>query len=325
MKMINALRVKLLSSKGKLPTKETSSSAGYDLTSAQQLVIPKGGRALVQTNISISVPKGTYGRIAPRSGLALKHSINMGAGVIDADYTGPIGIIIFNHGNQDFQVQEGDRISQLILKQIANKPVVAVQELTHTQRGDKGFGSTGSQQINTISGRKGNNKSTCNTLDQTRGIYGKDDLDGKQNAYKKSPLQLLDLCNKENILERHAPSPPNAHEEPSALPPEPLSGCIPSVTPNRTAPLPSAIVVLGSKGWPSAFKNRAWNSSSESCLNPSSSLSQTTLQKSRNLEGGEGHKEEKYEEEETDSNSGSDSLEGALERTGVESPCPSLP
>ena len=117
----------------------------------------------METNISIDVPQGTYGRIAPRSGLALKHGINTGASVIDADYTGPIGILSFNHGNQDFQIQEGDRIAQLILKQIANKPVMAVWELTHTQRGNKGFGSTGSQQINIISGRKGNNINTSNS------------------------------------------------------------------------------------------------------------------------------------------------------------------
>ena len=84
----------------------------------------------------------------------------MGAGVIDANYTGPIGIVLFNHGDQDFQIQEGDRIAQLILEQIADKPVIEVQELIQTQRGDKGFGLSGSQQINIISGGKGNNKYT---------------------------------------------------------------------------------------------------------------------------------------------------------------------
>ena len=165
MKTSNALRVKLLSPKGKLPTKGTNLAAGYDLSSAQQVIIPVNGRALVQTDISLSVPKGTYGRITPRSGLAVKHGITTGARVIDADYTGPIGIVLFNHGDQEFQIQEGDRITQLILEQIADKPVIEVYELTQTQRGDKGFSSTRSQQINIISGCKGNNKYSNNTCD----------------------------------------------------------------------------------------------------------------------------------------------------------------
>ena len=165
MKASNTLKVKLLSPKAKLPTKGTSLAAGYDLSSAQQVIIPANGRALIQMDLSISVPKGTYGRIAPRSGLAVKHGITTGAGVIDADYTGPIGIVLFNHGDQEFNIQEGDRIAQLILEQVANKPVIEVWELTQTQRGDKGFGSTGSQQINIISKNKGNNKYTNNTRD----------------------------------------------------------------------------------------------------------------------------------------------------------------
>ena len=192
MKTSNALKVKLLSPKATLPIKGTSLAAGYDLASAQQLTIPSNGRALVQTNISISVPKGTYGRIAPRSGLAVKHGITTGAGVIDADYARPIGIVLFNHGDQEFKIREGDRITQLILEQIADKPVVEVQELTQTQRGNNGFGSTGSQQINIISGRKGNNKYSNSTRDQKEGNNGKGGQDGKVNACRELPPQLLD-------------------------------------------------------------------------------------------------------------------------------------
>ena len=79
MKTSNALRVKLLSPKANLPTKGSNLAAGYNLSSAQQLVIPVNGRALVQTDISIRMPRGTYGRIAPRSGLAVKHGITTGA------------------------------------------------------------------------------------------------------------------------------------------------------------------------------------------------------------------------------------------------------
>ena len=133
MKASNTLRVKLLSPKGKLPTKGSNLAAGYDLSSAQQLTIPINGRALVQTDISINVPKGTYRRIAPRSGLAVKHGITTRARVIDTDYTRPIGVVLFNYGDQDFQIQEGERIAQLILEQIVDKPVLEVQNLTRTQ------------------------------------------------------------------------------------------------------------------------------------------------------------------------------------------------
>ena len=273
MKTSNVLRVKLLSPKGRLPTKGTNLAAGYNLNSAQQLIIPINGRALVQTDISISVPKGMYGRIAPRSGLAVKHGITRGAGVIDADYTGPIGITLFNHGDQDFQIQEGDRIAQLILKQIADKPVIEVQELTQTQQGDKGFGSTGSQQINIISGRKGNNKYPNNIHDRMEDNDGRGGQDGKANVYKKLLPQSLDQCNREDTLKCHAPSLSNDPEGIAPSPPEPVPDCTPSAVVNRTAPLPSVAAVLDSKESPAELANKAWNSSSESCLAPSSSLS----------------------------------------------------
>ena len=224
-------------------------------------------------DISISVPKGTYGRIAPRSGLAVKHGITTGAGVIDADYTGPIGIVLFNHGEQDFQIQEGDRIAQLILEQIANKPVIQVQKLTQTTRGDKGFGSTGSQQINIISSTKGNNKYVNNTPDQKEDSDGRDEQDGKGNAYRKLPPQSLDRHNKGGILIRHAPSPPSADESTSPSPPEPEPLRTLSAIANRSSLLPSSALVLDPEELPSAPENKAWNSSSESCLTPSSSLS----------------------------------------------------
>ena len=325
MKASNALRVKLLSPKGKLPAKGTDLVAGYDLSSAQQLIIPINRRALVQTDISISVPKGTYRRIAPRSGLAVKHGITTGAGVIDANYTGPVEIVLFNHGGQEFQIQEGDRIAQLILEQIADKPVVEVQELTQTQRGDKGFGSTGSQQINIISGRKGNNKNVNSTHDRTGDNDGRDEQGGKANVYRKSPPQSQDPCNKGNILRHHAPSLSSGSRSTSPLPPELTTPRTPSAIANRIAPLPSVAAVLDSKGSPSALENRAWNSSSESCLAPSSSLSHVQLLKSRNSEGGLGYDEQEVEEE-TDSNSGSDSEDCIQEMTGTEvkPPCPSL-
>ncbi len=67
------------------------------------MVVPAQGKALVPTDISIAVPVGTYGRVAPRSGLAVKHFLDVGAGVVDADYRGPLGVVLFNFGKQDYQ------------------------------------------------------------------------------------------------------------------------------------------------------------------------------------------------------------------------------
>jgi hypothetical protein len=97
----------------------------------------------VKTDLSIAIPVGTYARVAPRSGLAWKHSIDVGAGIIDADYRGPVGVILFNHSDTDFTIQAGDRIAQLILQLIITPQVLEVEDLDTTTRGEGGFGSTG--------------------------------------------------------------------------------------------------------------------------------------------------------------------------------------
>nr|XP_043608105.1 deoxyuridine 5'-triphosphate nucleotidohydrolase [Erigeron canadensis] len=136
-------RVQKLSDNAVLPTRGSSLAAGYDLSSAIKTKVPARGKALVATDLSIAVPEGTYARIAPRSGLAWKHSIDVGAGVIDADYRGPVGVILFNHSDVDFEVKAGDRIAQLIIEKIITPDVVQVDDLDSTIRGAGGFGSTG--------------------------------------------------------------------------------------------------------------------------------------------------------------------------------------
>ncbi|VFQ58899.1 unnamed protein product [Cuscuta campestris] len=136
-------RVKKLSEKAVLPSRGSPLSAGYDLSSAADAKVPARGKALVPTDLSIAVSPGTYARIAPRSGLAWKHSIDVGAGVIDADYRGPVGVILFNHSEVDFEVKVGDRIAQLIIEKIAVPEVEEVDDLDSTVRGSGGFGSTG--------------------------------------------------------------------------------------------------------------------------------------------------------------------------------------
>ena len=137
------LQVKLLSQQATMPTKGSPLSAGFDLAAAEAITIPAGERGLVKTDLSIACPVGTYARIAPRSGLAFKHGIDVGAGVIDADYRGPVGVILFNFGKKDFEIAQGDRIAQLILEQISMTEAVQVEELDDTERGAAGFGSTG--------------------------------------------------------------------------------------------------------------------------------------------------------------------------------------
>ncbi|OTB07620.1 hypothetical protein M426DRAFT_317925 [Hypoxylon sp. CI-4A] len=137
------LLIKKLSATAKLPTRGSAHAAGYDLYASQATTIPKRGKALVETDISIAVPAGTYGRVAPRSGLASKNFIDTGAGVIDADYRGPVKVLLFNHSDVDFDVKEGDRVAQLVIERIYTPDVVEVEELDASVRGAGGFGSTG--------------------------------------------------------------------------------------------------------------------------------------------------------------------------------------
>ncbi|KAM0836539.1 hypothetical protein ACQ4PT_062265 [Festuca glaucescens] len=139
------LKVKRLSPNAVLPSRGSAHAAGYDLSSAVKAVIPARGRALVATDLSVAVavPEGTYARIAPPSGLAWKHGIDVGAGVVDADYRGPVGVLLFNHSDADFAVRPGDRVAQMVVERVAAPEVAEVDDLDATVRGDGGFGSTG--------------------------------------------------------------------------------------------------------------------------------------------------------------------------------------
>jgi dUTP pyrophosphatase len=141
------LYVKRLSEHAILPTRGSDYAAGLDISSAVDMIIAAGQRALVNTDLMIACPAGTYGRIAPRSGLAYKHGIDVGAGVIDADYRGPLGVILFNFGSDDFIIEKGDRIAQILFEQIILPDVMECIEGSELPtvgiRGEAGFGSTG--------------------------------------------------------------------------------------------------------------------------------------------------------------------------------------
>ena len=139
-----SLGVKKLSFDAVMPTRGSDRSVGYDLYSSEDAIIPcQAGRALVGTGITIVLPDGVYGRVAPRSGLAVKHCINVGAGVIDPDYTGELKVVLFNHGEADFEIKKGDRIAQLVLERCETPPIEEISIVEDTERGSGGFGSTG--------------------------------------------------------------------------------------------------------------------------------------------------------------------------------------
>ena len=117
------MKVKRLVNHAKLPIRGSTGATGYDLHAAEKCVIPANSRGVVKTGIAIEVPEGLYARIAPRSGLSVKKSIDVGAGVVDRDYRGEVGVVLINHSNKDFEVNVGDRIAQMILEQIKTREV----------------------------------------------------------------------------------------------------------------------------------------------------------------------------------------------------------
>jgi dUTP pyrophosphatase len=125
-----------------IPKRGSEQAAGYDLyTINEGRLMPKQTR-LFDTGISFTVPEGTYGRIAPRSGLS-KKGILVNAGVVDRDYTGPVKVMLHNLSDKMYQVNKNDRIAQLIIEKIATPIIEEVESLVDTNRGDGGFGSTG--------------------------------------------------------------------------------------------------------------------------------------------------------------------------------------
>lgn len=143
-----SMRVKRTRPNASMPVRGSSAAAGFDLAAAEAYTVKAGGKAIVMTGLSIAIPSNTYARIAPRSGLAAKKMIQVGAGVVDYDYRGEVGVVLFNHGPEDFEIAVGDRVAQLILEKVAMGPAVEVDTLEETERGAGGFGSTGvSEQV----------------------------------------------------------------------------------------------------------------------------------------------------------------------------------
>ena len=137
------LHFKKLDPRAVLPTRGSALSAGLDLYSIEALNLEPGQRAIVRTGLAVAIPEGFYGRLAPRSGLATRNGLDVLAGVIDADYRGEIGCLVYNAGGEPIELPEHSKICQLIVEQISTPQAVWVDDLTETERGDGGFGSTG--------------------------------------------------------------------------------------------------------------------------------------------------------------------------------------
>ncbi len=134
-----------------LPKYQSKAASGMDLCAAvatdQPVVLQPGGRCLIPTGLSVEIPQGLEAQVRPRSGLALKHGITVcnSPGTIDADYRGEISVVLVNLGDQSFTVERGSRIAQMVITPVVQLDILLVDELSMTERGAGGYGSTGTR------------------------------------------------------------------------------------------------------------------------------------------------------------------------------------
>ena len=135
-----------------LPAYATDGAAGMDVLAAEDVKLKPGERWPVATGLAVAIPPGYEIQVRPRSGLALRHGISVPntPGTIDSDYRGEVKVIVINHGLEPFTIRRGDRIAQLVLAPVARASWLKVAELDETQRGEGGFGSTGTAAVTPI-------------------------------------------------------------------------------------------------------------------------------------------------------------------------------
>ncbi|MEM9135999.1 MAG: dUTP diphosphatase [Cyanobacteria bacterium P01_F01_bin.42] len=139
------LQVKRLTPNAKIPCYAHPGDAGLDLFAVESQTLAPGESQLIQTGIAIELPPGTEAQVRPRSGLALKHSITVlnSPGTVDAGYRGEIGVVLINHGKEEFHVSLGMKIAQMVISPIVQAQVIEVETLSDSVRGEGGYGSTG--------------------------------------------------------------------------------------------------------------------------------------------------------------------------------------
>src|SRR5215510_7463280 len=131
----------LLDAGGALPAYASAGAAGADLRASEAALIAAGARAAVATAVRLEIPPGHVGLVWPRSGIAVRHGIDTLAGVIDSDYRGEVRVVLVNHGGQEFRIEPGDRIAQLLVQRVERPDYERVAALAPTARGPGGFGS----------------------------------------------------------------------------------------------------------------------------------------------------------------------------------------
>ena len=141
------VKINKLNSSAIVPTRGSMKAAGYDLYATESYILKPGERYLFKTGLSMEIPSGLYGRIAPRSGLAFKNGIDVLAGVIDEDYRGEIGVILINLGNEDKAISPNDKIAQIIFENYTEVDFSESTKLEETSRGSGGYGSTDKKPI----------------------------------------------------------------------------------------------------------------------------------------------------------------------------------
>ena len=141
-KNVSTLKVKRLSKEAVLPTKSYKYAAGFDLYALKAEKIAANGIKAISTGIAVEIPIGFYGQIFERSGFSLKSTLTRKAGVIDSDYRGEIKVIMQNSGAYPETVEAGQKFAQLVILPIPTLQVEEVEELSNTDRGEKGFGSS---------------------------------------------------------------------------------------------------------------------------------------------------------------------------------------
>ena len=140
-----SVKVKKLGENAVVPRYAHEGDAGMDVCSVENCVLKSGERRLVSTGLAFEIPVGYELQVRPRSGLALKKGISLvnSPGTLDAGYRGELGVILINHGDEDFEIRVGDRIAQVVLNKFEVMDVEEVGELGGSERGEGGFGSTG--------------------------------------------------------------------------------------------------------------------------------------------------------------------------------------
>jgi deoxyuridine 5'-triphosphate nucleotidohydrolase len=138
-----SLKVELLTETAKPPVRATDGAAGFDLFADEDAIVPAKGQRLVSTGIAVGIAPGKCGQVWPRSGMDSKSEVTRGAGLIDADYRGPLKVLLINRSDVDYPILRKDRIAQLLITTAFAETVEIVEKLDETARGSGGFGSTG--------------------------------------------------------------------------------------------------------------------------------------------------------------------------------------